>query len=31
VPLLSLLDAQGVTRRRGDLRIPGPRLPNSTQ
>jgi selenocysteine-specific elongation factor len=31
VPLLSMLDAEGVTRRRGDLRIPGPRLPNSTQ
>lgn len=27
VPLLSLLDSQGVTRRRGDLRIAGPRLP----
>ena len=26
VPLLNLLDAQGVTRRRGDLRIGGPRL-----
>jgi selenocysteine-specific elongation factor len=27
VPLLGLLDATGVTRRRGDLRIGGPRLP----
>jgi selenocysteine-specific elongation factor len=27
LPLLNLLDAEGVTRRRGDLRIPGPRLP----
>jgi selenocysteine-specific elongation factor len=27
VPLVGLLDAAGVTRRRGDLRIPGPRLP----
>ena len=27
VPLLSHLDATGVTRRRGDLRVPGPRLP----
>jgi selenocysteine-specific elongation factor len=27
VPLLSLLDSRGVTRRRGDLRIAGPRLP----
>ncbi len=27
VPLLALLDALGVTRRRGDLRIGGPRLP----
>ena len=30
VPLLALLDARGVTRRRGDLRIGGPRLPAST-
>ena len=27
VPLANLLDARGVTRRRGDLRIAGPRLP----
>lgn len=27
LPLLAHLDATGVTRRRGDLRIPGPRLP----
>jgi selenocysteine-specific elongation factor len=27
LPLLSHLDASGVTRRRGDLRIAGPRLP----
>jgi selenocysteine-specific elongation factor len=27
LPLLAYLDASGVTRRRGDLRIPGPRLP----
>lgn len=27
LPLLNLLDSQGVTRRRGDLRIAGPRLP----
>jgi selenocysteine-specific elongation factor len=27
LPLLALLDAGGVTRRRGDLRIGGPRLP----
>jgi selenocysteine-specific elongation factor len=27
VPLASELDARGVTRRRGDLRIAGPRLP----
>ena len=27
LPLLAHLDAGGVTRRRGDLRIPGPRLP----
>ena len=26
MPLLGLLDAAGLTRRRGDLRIPGPRL-----
>ncbi|MDQ1397526.1 MAG: Elongation factor SelB, winged helix, partial [Acidimicrobiaceae bacterium] len=28
LPLLSLLDATGVTRRRGDLRVAGPRLPS---
>src|SRR5262249_21678250 len=27
LPLLALLDGSGVTRRRGDLRIAGPRLP----
>ncbi|MBV9664695.1 MAG: SelB C-terminal domain-containing protein, partial [Actinobacteria bacterium] len=27
LPLLSHLDATGVTRRRGDLRVGGPRLP----
>lgn len=27
VPLLALLDALGITRRRGDLRVGGPRLP----
>jgi selenocysteine-specific elongation factor len=27
IPLLGLLDAGGMTRRRGDLRVPGPRLP----
>jgi selenocysteine-specific elongation factor len=27
LPLLSVLDGTGVTRRRGDLRIGGPRLP----
>ena len=27
LPLLNRLDADGVTRRRGDLRIGGPRLP----
>jgi selenocysteine-specific elongation factor len=27
VPLLTILDARGVTRRRGDVRIGGPRLP----
>jgi selenocysteine-specific elongation factor len=27
VPLVSELDARGVTRRRGDLRVGGPRLP----
>jgi selenocysteine-specific elongation factor len=29
VPLLAHLDATGVTRRRGDLRIGGPRLPSA--
>jgi selenocysteine-specific elongation factor len=28
LPLLGVLDSTGVTRRRGDLRIPGPRLPS---
>jgi selenocysteine-specific elongation factor len=28
VPLLTVLDSRGVTRRRGDLRIAGPRLPD---
>lgn len=27
MPLLAHLDATGVTRRRGDLRVAGPRLP----
>jgi hypothetical protein len=27
LPLLAHLDGSGITRRRGDLRIPGPRLP----
>jgi selenocysteine-specific elongation factor len=27
LPLLALLDTSGMTRRRGDLRIAGPRLP----
>ncbi|MGH9089499.1 MAG: selenocysteine-specific translation elongation factor [Acidimicrobiales bacterium] len=31
VPLLSLLDATGVTRRRGDVRIGGPHLPVPTK
>lgn len=30
LPLLALLDAQGVTRRRGDLRVAGPRLPEAS-
>jgi selenocysteine-specific elongation factor len=30
LPLLTVLDASGVTRRRGDLRIGGPRLPPAT-
>ena len=25
LPIVNLMDAEGVTRRRGDLRIPGPR------
>jgi len=29
IPLLNELDARGVTRRRGDLRIGGPRLPDA--
>ena len=29
VPLASLLDATGATRRRGDLRVAGPRLPDA--
>jgi selenocysteine-specific elongation factor len=28
LPLLAELDAKGITRRRDDLRIAGPRLPN---
>jgi selenocysteine-specific elongation factor len=28
VPLLTILDARGITRRRGDVRIAGPRLPD---
>jgi selenocysteine-specific elongation factor len=27
VPLLNLLDARGITRRRDDVRVAGPRLP----
>jgi selenocysteine-specific elongation factor len=27
IPLLAHLDATGVTRRRGDVRVAGPRLP----
>ena len=30
LPLVAELDARGVTRRRDDLRIPGPRLPDLT-
>lgn len=30
LPIVAELDARGVTRRRGDLRIAGPRLPDST-
>jgi selenocysteine-specific elongation factor len=29
LPLLALLDGQGITRRRGDLRVAGPRLPEA--
>jgi selenocysteine-specific elongation factor len=29
MPLVGLLDAAGMTRRRGDLRIAGPRLPTA--
>lgn len=29
LPLMSLLDARGMTRRRGDVRIAGPRLPSA--
>jgi selenocysteine-specific elongation factor len=29
VPLLTILDARGITRRRGDVRVAGPRLPPS--
>ena len=29
LPLLSHLDATGVTRRRGDVRVAGPRLPSA--
>jgi selenocysteine-specific elongation factor len=28
VPLLNLLDARGITRRRADVRVAGPRLPS---
>ena len=31
LPLLAHLDATGVTRRRGDVRMAGPRLPESAQ
>jgi selenocysteine-specific elongation factor len=27
LPLLAALDAKGITRRRGDIRIAGPRMP----
>ncbi|MEO7837093.1 MAG: SelB C-terminal domain-containing protein, partial [Acidimicrobiales bacterium] len=30
LPVLAHLDASGVTRRRGDLRIGGPRLPGAS-
>jgi len=30
LPILAELDARGITRRRGDLRVPGPRLPRPT-
>jgi selenocysteine-specific elongation factor len=29
LPLLAVLDGTGVLRRRGDLRVGGPRLPSS--
>ena len=29
LPLLSELDARGITRRRGDVRVAGPRLPEA--
>jgi selenocysteine-specific elongation factor len=29
LPLVAELDARGITRRRGDLRIAGPRLPTA--
>jgi selenocysteine-specific elongation factor len=31
LPLLAILDGSGVTRRRGDVRVGGPRLPASGQ
>jgi selenocysteine-specific elongation factor len=30
VPLLTILDSRGITRRRGDVRIAGPRLPDAS-
>ncbi|HEY2815164.1 MAG TPA: selenocysteine-specific translation elongation factor [Acidimicrobiales bacterium] len=30
VPLLTILDSRGITRRRGDVRVAGPRLPDVT-
>jgi selenocysteine-specific elongation factor len=30
VPLLTILDRRGITRRRGDVRVAGPRLPESS-
>jgi selenocysteine-specific elongation factor len=29
LPLVNELDARGITRRRGDLRVAGPRLPSA--